>query len=64
VPARGLRVVQRHDAAWLRGVEDNVRGAEALRPGTGQGCVGEEAGRAGSRGVSAALTRRRAGRGS
>ena len=26
--------VQRHDAAWLRGVEDHVRGAEALRPGT------------------------------
>ena len=25
--------VQRHDAAWLRGVEDHVRGAEARRPG-------------------------------
>jgi hypothetical protein len=36
VPARGLRVrtAQQHDAAWLRGVEDHVRRAEALRPGT------------------------------
>ena len=25
--------VQRHDAAWLRGVEDHVRKAEARRPG-------------------------------
>ena len=35
MPARGLRVcAAAHDAAWLRGVEDHVRGAEALRPGT------------------------------
>ena len=26
--------VQQHDAAWLRGVEDHVLRAEALRPGT------------------------------
>ena len=25
--------VQQHDSAWLRGVEDHVRRAEALRPG-------------------------------
>ena len=39
---------------------DDLSGAAT----TGRGCVGEEAGRAGSRGVSAVLTRRRAGRGS
>ena len=27
-----VRYVRQHDAAWLRGVEDHVRGAEALRP--------------------------------
>ena len=64
-PRGGAAGGEASERAGTSGTRATRRQATAtVAAATGQGCVGEEAGRADSRGVSAALTRRRAGRGS